>query len=108
MVVEAQQEELQSGHGGQAVVDIIERALVDVQLTLPAGAAAVEGQVVEVDPRAVLVFQLEPHGVPLVGSGRGSGTSCAGTHPLRSRRPGRGSCPRREQGILSVSLPNSR
>ena len=39
LVMEAQQEELQSGHGGQAVVDIVEGALVDVELTLPASSA---------------------------------------------------------------------
>ena len=38
-----------------------------MQLALPPGAAAVEGQVVKVDPRAVLLFQLEPLGVALVG-----------------------------------------
>ena len=66
VVGEAQQKELQGGHGGQAVVDIIEGALVDVQLALPPGTAAIEGQVVEVDPGAVLLFQLEPLGVALV------------------------------------------
>ena len=67
LVVEAQQEELQCGHGGQAVVDIVEGALVDVELTLPARTAAIEGQIVEVDPGAVLVLQLQPSLVALVG-----------------------------------------
>ena len=67
LVVEAQQEELQRGHGGQAVVDIVEGALVDVELTLPARTAAIEGQIVEVDPGAVLVLQLQPSLVALVG-----------------------------------------
>ena len=45
VVLEAQQEELQRGHGGQAVINIVEGALIDVELTLPAGTAAIEGQV---------------------------------------------------------------
>ena len=63
MVVKAQQEELQCGHGGQAVVDIVEGALINVQLTLPACTAAIEGQIVKIDPRAVFLFQLEPLGI---------------------------------------------
>ena len=62
-----QQEELQSGHGGQTVINIIEGTLINVELTLPAGAAAVEGQAVKVDPGTVFLFQLEPDIVPLVG-----------------------------------------
>ena len=46
VVLEAEQEELQGSHGGQAVVDIIERALIDVELTLPAGTTAIERHVV--------------------------------------------------------------
>ena len=64
--VKAQQEELQRGHGGQAVINIVEGALIDVELTLPAGTAAIEGQVVEIDPGAVLVLQFQPDGVALV------------------------------------------
>ena len=67
MVGLVEEEELEGRHGGQAVVNIIEGALVDVELTLPAGAAAVEGQAVEVDPGAVFVLQFEPDIVPLVG-----------------------------------------
>ena len=67
LVMEAQQEELQSGHGGQAVVDIVEGAFVDVELTLPACTAAIEGQSVKVDPGAVFVLQLQPGLVALVG-----------------------------------------
>ena len=66
VVLEAQQEELQRSHGGQAVINIVEGALIDVELTLPAGTAAIEGQVVEIDPGAVLVLQLQPDGVALV------------------------------------------
>ena len=66
MVLEAQQEELQRGHGGQAVINIVEGALIDVELALPAGTAAIEGQVVEIDPGAVLVLQFQPDGVALV------------------------------------------
>ena len=66
VVLEAQQEELQRCHGGQAVINIVEGALIDVELTLPAGTAAIEGQVVEIDPGAVLVLQFQPDGVALV------------------------------------------
>ena len=67
MVGLAQQEELQRRHGGQAVVDIIEGQLIDVQLALPARAPAIEGQAVKVDPGAVFLFQTEPDVVALVG-----------------------------------------
>jgi hypothetical protein len=39
-----------------------------VQLALPACTAAIEGQVVKIDPRTILLFQLEPLGVALIGS----------------------------------------
>ena len=67
VVGQAQQEELQRGHGGQAVVDIIEGALINVQLTLPACTAAIEGKTGKIDPRAVLLFQLEPLGIAFIG-----------------------------------------
>ena len=67
VVGQAQQEELQRGHGGQAVVDIIEGALINVQLALPAGTPAIEGQIVKIDPRAVFLFQLEPLGIAFIG-----------------------------------------
>ena len=37
-----------------------------MELTLPACTAAIEGQVVEIDPGAVLVLQFQPDGVALV------------------------------------------
>ena len=46
--------------------NIVEGALIDVELTLPAGTAAIEGQVVEIDPGAVLVLQFQPDGVAIV------------------------------------------
>ena len=66
VVLEAQQEELQRSHGGQAVINIVEGALINVELALPAYTAAIEGQVVEIDPGAVLVLQFQPDGIALV------------------------------------------
>ena len=54
-------EKLQRHGLGQAVVDIVEGHLVDVQLPLPARAPAVEGDALEVDPGPVFLFQARPH-----------------------------------------------
>lgn len=59
--------ELQRHRLRQAVVDIIERIFIDMQLALPARAAAIEGQALKIQPGAVFLFQPGPFGIALVG-----------------------------------------
>ena len=67
MVAHRERPELQRDHLRQAVIDVVERALEDVQLPLPAGSAIVEVDLAVVQMWAVELFQPVPLGVALGG-----------------------------------------
>ena len=66
VVLQAGHKELQGNGGCQAVINIVERAFKDMQLALPACAAAIERQVAELVPGAVFLFQLQPDGIAFI------------------------------------------
>ena len=57
---------LQSNGLRQAIVNIIERCLVNMALPLPTHGLAVEGNLPQLDPRHILAQQLPPNLMPLL------------------------------------------
>ena len=62
-----ERKELERRGSREAVVDEIERELIDVLLFLPSAAVRIERKAVVVDPRAVLLVEVKPDLIPLCG-----------------------------------------
>ena len=70
MVRQTGRKELQRNHSGQAVVDIIERAFINVQLPLPTRTASIKAEIAKIIPGPILLFKFQPCLVALFGGHR--------------------------------------